>query len=157
MPGRLVDLDPRPVDTSQYFFNEFSIGSSGTSLVSAPCAQRMHSRWINFSRNLNVDNDPRIQIAGIAAVVWQTTFPTASLQLTDTGSPLLQAFITGLAKPGVQGMMVRFTVYRTLYFQNGVFNNIAQTPANMNDLQALYQQGLMFSNPANSVVTGAVG
>jgi hypothetical protein len=53
MPGRLVDLDPRIVDTSQYFFNQFSIGSSGSPLVSAPCAQRMHSRWINFNRNLN--------------------------------------------------------------------------------------------------------
>jgi hypothetical protein len=157
MPGRLVDLDPRIVDTSQYFFDQFTIGSSGTSLVSAPCAQRMHSRWINFNRNFNITQDPRIQIAGIAAVVWQTTFPTASLKLGSTGSPLLTAFANGMKKPGVQGMMVRFVVYRTLYFQNGVFNNIAQTPQNINDLQTLYQQGLMFSNPAYSVVTGSVG
>lgn len=154
MSGRLVDLDPRIVDTSQYFFNQFTIGGS---LVSAPCAQRMHSRWINFNRNLNTGNDPRIQIAGVAAVVWQTTFPTTSLQLSSTGSPLLTAFTNGLKKPGVQGMMVRFVTYRTLYFQNGVFNNIAQTPQTIDELQALYQQGKMFSNPAYSVVTGSAG
>jgi len=157
MPGRLVDLDPRIVDTSQYFFNQFSIGSSGSLLVSAPCAQRMHSRWINFNRNLNVGNDPRIQIAGVAAVVWQTTFPTSSLQLVTTGSKLVQKFADSFEKPGVQGLMVRFVVYRTLYFQNGVFNDIPQTPADMDALQTLYQQGQMFSNPAYSVVTGSVG
>lgn len=159
MAGRLVDLDPRAVDTSQYFFDEFIIGGGGVGnpLVSAPCAQRMHSRWINFSRNLNTGNDPRIQIAGIAAVVWQTTFPTASLHLASASSPLLQAFVSGMKKPGVSGMMVRFVVYRTLYFQNGVFNDISPAPQNMNDLQTLYRQGQMFSNPAYSVVTGSVG
>jgi hypothetical protein len=153
MQGRLVDLDPRRVDTSQYFFDQFSIGSA----ISGPCAQRMHSRWINFSRNLNVDRDPRIQIAGIAAVAWQTTLPTATLQLNAAGSPLLEGFRQSLLQSNVQGLMVRFTVYRTLYFQNGVFNDIAQAPQTMADLQKMYEQGLMFSNPAYSVVTGAVG
>ncbi|HEY0159894.1 MAG TPA: hypothetical protein VGF28_21595 [Thermoanaerobaculia bacterium] len=153
MPGRLVDLDPRAVDTSQYFFDRFSIGS----LVSGPCAQRMHSRWINFSRNLNVAQDPRVQIAGVAGVVWQTTLPAATLQLEAAGSPLLEAFARGLGQSNVQGLMVRFATYRTLYFQNGIFNDIAETPRSMAELQALYAQGKMFSNPTYSVVTGAVG
>lgn len=153
MPGRLVDLNPLTVDTSQYFFDRFSIGS----LLSAPASQRMHSRWINFSRNLNTGGDPRIQIAGVAGVVWQTTFPSGSLKLDAGGSKLLGAFQEALALPDVRGLMVRFNVYRTLYFQNGVFNDIAETPQNEAELKALYEQGKMFSNPAYSVVTGTVG
>lgn len=156
MPGRLVDLDPRGSDTSQYFFDQFMIGDESAPLVSAPRASRMHSRWINFQRNL-AQNDPRIQIAGVAGALWQTAFPAASVQLNDNGSPLLGAFVKAFQQPGVLGIMVRFNVYRTLYFQNGVFNDIPQTPQTMADAQALYQQGLMFSNPAYSVVTGTVG
>ena len=153
MPGRLVDLNPLGVDTSQYFFDQFSIGS----LLSAPRSQRMHSRWINFSRNLNVNNDPNIQIAGIAAVVWQTTFPTKSLTLNCKGSKLLTGFQDALALGDVRGLMVRFSVYRTLYYQNGIFNDIKQQPRNQQDLQNLYDSGQMFFNPAYSVVTGTVG
>ena len=153
MPGRLVDLNCLGVDTSQYFFDQFSVGS----LLSAPCAFRMHSRWINFRRNLNVSGDPRIQIAGVAGVVWQTTFPTASLQLSTSGSKLLAAFEEALGLDDVQGLMVRFNAYRTLYFQNGVFNSLSQTPQDISDLQTLYMNGQMFSNPAYSVVTGSVG
>ncbi|MCU1348036.1 MAG: hypothetical protein JWO56_1066, partial [Acidobacteria bacterium] len=157
MAGKLVDLDPRPVDTSQWFFDQFTIGSGTSPLVSAPRAQRMHSRWINFARNLNTSQDPRVQIAGIAGVVWQTTFPTASLQLNATGSSLLGAFSTNLQESGVQGLMVRFAVYRTLYFQNGVFNGNSPAPTTIRQLQQAYQQGQMFSNPAYSVVTGSIG
>ncbi len=157
MPGRLVDLDPRGSDTSQYFFDQFTIGDSGAPLISAPRAYRMHSRWINFNRNLNTQNDPRIQIAGVAGALWQTAFPAASVQLNSSGSNLLGAFATAFQKPGVLGIMVRFNVYRTLYFQNGVFNDIQQAPQTMSEAQALYQQGQMFSNPAYSVVTGTVG
>jgi len=158
MAGKLVDLDPRPTDTSQYFFDTFTIGQS-TPLVSAPRSQRMHSRWLNFARNLNTNTppDPRIQIAGIAGVVWQTTFPTGSLTLNSAGSPLLGSFVTNLQNQGVQGLMVRFAVYRTLYFQNGVFNDITPAPANMAELQQLYSSGQLFSNPAYSVVTGSIG
>ncbi|HEX6159784.1 MAG TPA: hypothetical protein VF111_06435 [Thermoanaerobaculia bacterium] len=153
MPGRLVDLNPLGVDTSQYFFDRFSIGS----LLSAPRSERMHSRWINFRRNLNVHKDPNIQIAGVAAVVWQTTFPTKSLTLNCEGSKLLTAFHDALALGDVRGLMVRFSAYRTLYYQNGIFNDIKQQPRNQQDLQTLYNNGEMFFNPAYSVVTGTVG
>jgi hypothetical protein len=155
--GKLVDLDPRGSDTSQYFFDNFSIGSGTTPLVSAPGTQQMHSRWLNFARNLNTGNDPRIQIAGVAAVLWQTTFPTASLQIDSSGSSLLGTFVTKLQGSGVQGLMLRFVVYRTLYFQNGVFNNFVPAPNSMAALQQLYSAGQIVSNPAYSVVTGSIG
>jgi len=157
LAGKLVDLDPRGSDTSQYFFDTFSIGAGTTPMVSAPGTQQMHSRWLNFARNLNTGNDSRIQIAGVAAVLWQTTFPTASLQLDTTGSPLLGTFATKLQDSGVQGLMLRFVVYRTLYFQNGVFNNISPAPQSMAALQQFYNAGQMVSNPAYSVVTGSIG
>jgi len=53
--------------------------------------------------------------------------------------------------------MLRFSAYRTLYFQNGIRNNIVEQPRDQIQLRTLYQQGKIFSNPAYSVVTGVVG
>lgn len=153
IPGRLVDLNSLVADTSQYFFEEFSVGTA----IRAPRSQRMHSRFLNFSRNLNVDQDPRIQIAGVASVAWQTAFPKATLQLEEGGSPLLTAFAQAMQQANVLGLMVRFVSYRTLYFQNGVFNDVAEQPRDAAALHALYAQGKMFSNPAYSVAAGSIG
>src|ERR1043166_388504 len=105
IPGKLVDLDPRNANTSQVFFDRFSVGADPTPIVTAPRSQRMHSRFLNFARNLNTNKDPRIQLAGIGGVVWQTAFPTASLRIRAKGSPLLTAFTSKLKTKGVKGLM----------------------------------------------------
>lgn len=152
LQGKLVDLDPASVFTSQLFFEDFSFGD-GQAGITAQRFHRMHSRWINFKRNLG-----QLPIAGNAAVVWQTAFPFDKFSLSNTsGSLLLTELQKALERDDAEGLMVRFCTYRTLYFQNGILNQIPQQPRNIQDLQSLYSQGEMFSNPAYSLVTGVIG
>lgn len=150
LDGRLVDLDPRGL-ASQIFFDSFSIVGE-REYLRASRHVRMHSRWITFTRNLG-----GLPIAGGAGVVWQTVFPNGSFALDSKGSALLASFEDALARPEVRGLMLRFSAYRTLYFQNGIFNSIRQQPRSITELHGLYQQRETFSNPAYSVVVGTVG
>jgi len=70
--------------------------------------------------------------------------------------------------PGAQGVMIRFTAYVNLYFQNGVFNNIAQQPRTYTELADLLQTAWeawnkngdtsqFFSQPCYSHLVGVVG
>lgn len=152
LQGKLVDLDPAAVFTSQIYFDDFSIGDGQTG-IAAQRSFRMHSRWINFKRNLG-----KLPIAGNAAVVWQTAFPHDKFSLSNAaGSPLLTNLEKALERDDAEGLMVRFCTYRTLYFQNGVLNEIPQQPKNIQELHDLYSQGEMFSNPAYSLVAGVIG
>ena len=68
--GMLVDLEPYGAFSSQLFFDEMSFGIQGGCRVLAPRAIRTTARYINFFRN-----PANNQIAGVASVVWQTSFP----------------------------------------------------------------------------------
>ena len=151
--GKLVDLDPEAVWNSQIFFDQFSLGDN-TVGVTAPRFATMHSRWINFRRNLD-----RLDIAGAAGVVWQTVFPKETLTFSGIErSALLQEFKRQIDNdPSVLGLMLRFSTYRTLYFQNGIFNNTLQQPRDIPELIRLHQRGEFFSNSAYSRLTGVVG
>lgn len=156
-PGRLVDDNPVSVYSSQIFFQELRIGDERVGLVGQR-ANRMQSRFINFTRNFNLG------AAGGASVTWQTCFPTGDgLKITPGGSDLLKALAAALGEPGVQGVMVRFNAYLNLYNQNGFFNGISPSPANKNaDMTFYYEQvekGLIppFSNPCYSRIVGVVG
>ena len=152
LSGKLVDLDPASIFTSQIYFEQFAFGDSQAGGL-AQRSHRMHSRWINFQRNF-----AGLPIAGNAAVVWQTAFERDHLQmLNSSNSALLKALQDAVAQTGARGLMVRFCTYRTLYFQNGILNSIPQQPRTMQELHDLYKQGLIFSNPAYSLVAGAIG
>ncbi|HYG83076.1 MAG TPA: hypothetical protein VD861_21950, partial [Pyrinomonadaceae bacterium] len=145
--GKLVDLDPFAVWNSQLFFDGLSFGDDQAGVV-AERFHRMHSRWINFRRNLG-----GLPIAGNAAVVWQTVFPADRFKLTNAaGSPLLDALREAAGRDDARGLMIRFCTYRTLYFQNGILNDIPQQPRNTRELHQLYGEGQLFSNPAYSLV-----
>lgn len=150
--GKLVDLDPAAVWNSQIYFDDFSIGD-GQAGITARQHHRMHSRWINFTRILE-----RLDIAGNAAVVWQTVFPPDNLTIDNpSDSLLLDAINRAMSDSDAQGLMMRFSTYRTLYFQNGIMNDIAQQPRTLEELREAYQAGHIFSNPAYSVVAGVIG
>jgi hypothetical protein len=154
-PGRLVDNNPVSVNTSQIYFNSMQLGDANTG-ITAPRADRMQSRFINFTRNFNLG------AAGGASVTWQTCFPAGSTLKINAGkSPLLQALQALIASGKAKGVMVRFNTYLNLYFQNGYFNNIKQRPISNDDLPALYytalQNGDLFSNSCYSRVVGIVG
>ena len=147
--GKLVDLDPAAVWNSQIFFDRFSIGDSSLGFT-ATRHKTMHSRWINFQRNLD-----RLDIAGSAGVVWQTVFPKSSIRYRGAEqSPLLSSLKNA---PDANGLMLRFATYRTLYFQNGIYNNEEYKPRDIEQLQQLHSEGKFFENPAYSRVVGSVG
>lgn len=150
--GKLVDVDPAAVHTSQIFFDEMSVGDEAVGFAGLR-VERMHSRWINFNRSLK-----QLPIAGIASVVWQTALDKDALQFFgQEGSELLGAFEHALERDDVAGVMIRFQTYRTLYFQNGQRNSIPQQPRTSVELKQLYATGQNFSNPAYSALVGVAG
>lgn len=149
--GKLVDLDPTGV-CSQIFFDEFSLGIPGRPHLHARPRRRMSDRWLNFGRNLT-----RLPIAGSASAAWQAVFPSADVEIVRAEeSPLLAPLADALRDPRARGLMLRLSTYRTQYFQNGVKNPFDPAPT-IADLQRLHEQGKPVSNPAYSLVVGAVG
>jgi hypothetical protein len=150
--GKLVDLDAAAANGSQVFFDRMRIGD-GVVGLQARRSQRLHGRWLSFGRNLS----NQLAIAGHAGVTWQTCFEKAGVSFSGTdASPLLNLLRQGLEDDAI-GLMIRFHTYRTLYFQNGIRNNISPAPKTSAELQQEYAQGKNFSNPAYSVVVGSIG
>lgn len=151
LAGKLVDIDPAGA-CSQIFFDELTIGFPGNAHIRARPRRRMSSRWLNFGRNLT-----RLPIAGSAAAVWQTVFPTADVDIIRAaGSPILSKFAEALHDGSASGLTVRLATYRTQYFQNGILNSL-EPAATLEALQVLHEQGKPVSNPAYSLVVGSVG
>jgi hypothetical protein len=151
LAGKLVDIDPTGV-CSQLFFDEFSLGIPGRPHLRARPLRRMSSRWLNFGRSL-----APLPIAGRASAAWQTVFAKADVEFgRATESPLLASLAAALDDPRSRGLVLRLCTYRTLYFQNGVLNDLAPV-SDLDDLRRLHEQGLPVSNPAYSLVVGALG
>jgi len=149
--GKLVDIDPTGL-SSQIFFDELSLGIAGRPHLHARPQRRMSSRWLNFGRNLS-----QLPIAGGASAAWQAVFPAADVEIVRAEeSPLLAPLAAALRDPRARGLMLRLSTYRTQYFQNGLRNPLEPAPT-IEDLQRLHEQGKPVSNPAYSVVVGAVG
>ena len=150
-PCRLVDVDPYSSWSSQIFFNSLAIGDDETG-ITGPRHQRMYSYWIG-SRSF-----APLQIAGTFSVVWQTAIPFDKLTIKNQeNSALLAALVAGMQQPNAQGLMIRFSTYRTLYFQNTLRNNHPYRPYNNQELSELYLQGKYVANPAYSLLTGSIG
>ncbi|QFS42574.1 hypothetical protein [Nostoc sphaeroides] len=153
--GRLVDVDPYASWTSQIFFNELVIGNNQIGITGLR-ERQMCSYWIDFVRNYNTSRD--LIIAGIASAVFQTSIPYDQLQFNgQQDSQLLQALQQAMQQDNAQGLMIRLCAYRTLYYQNGIRNQISQQPRNRDELSALYLKGEVFSNPAYSLIVGSIG
>src|ERR1700685_666411 len=154
-PGRLIDVNPASVFSSQIYYQGISFGDASMG-IQAKRAYRMQSRFINFGRNYNLPN------AGIASVTWQACFPTGSgLTINPGSSALLKALQAKLNSKAAKGIMVRFNVYLNLYYQNGYFNNVPVQPTQLTDLPPLYtaalKSGNLFPNPCYSRVLGVIG
>jgi hypothetical protein len=152
-PARLIDVNPESPWSSQVFFATIRVGDEKT-FISAPQSWRMHSRRFFVPRNISGD----LIIAGAIGVIFQTTAPFDRLTINNGGnSQLLAALEAAMQKPGASGLMLRFTAFNTLYYQNGVYNNIAQQPKTCDELEAMYEAGEVFMNPAYSGVVGTFG
>jgi hypothetical protein len=121
--AKLVDVDPVCVWSSQIFVDTFSLGapSNGRGFTGAT-AGRAHSRWFNIHRNLN--DDKKVFIAGSFAAVFQIGLPADSITFFDlqpSSGSVASQLRAALDKPGIQGLLVRFTTYLTIYFQGKAF------------------------------------
>jgi hypothetical protein len=148
--ARLVDIDPYAPWSSQIIFNSVRVGDDNV-YIAGQQYLRMHSRLFFLPRNVS------LMIAGVMGVIFQTTFPFEQLEYQVGGSQLLQTLVGAMQKQGAQGLMMRFTAFSTLYYQNGVFNDIPQRPTNADQIEAMYRAGEVFSHPAYSTVVGAFG
>ena len=149
--GKLVDIDPTGV-CSQIFFDELMLGIPGRPHLRARPRRRMSSRWLNFGRNLGA-----LPIAGGASAAWQAVFPVADVEIVrDAESPLLARLAERLREPHARGLMLRLCTYRTVYFQNGVLNEL-EPAADLDELAQLHAQGKPLSNPAYSLIVGTLG
>jgi hypothetical protein len=152
--GMLVDLEPFGAFSSQLFFNTMTFGVAGGYRILAPRTARTTARYINFSRNPTND-----MIAGVASVIWQTSFAkTDGLRVDAFDSPALQALSQALEAHDILGLTVQFNVYRTVYFDDPrLSNNSDATQQAANNLQAKLNAGGFQPNPARSVLVGVVG
>ena len=152
--GMLVDLEPYGAFTSQLFFDAITFGVAGGYRIFCPRRSRFTDRYINFSRN-RANN----MIAGVASVVWQTSFPKdGGLRVDALDSPALQALAKALGEADVLGLTVRFTTYETVYFDDPTLSN--GSPATAAAEQALLDKlrlGGFQPNPARSLLVGCVG
>jgi hypothetical protein len=146
--GMLVDLDPYVSTTSQLFFDELSCGIPGGSQILARRASPMVARRINFARNTTYQ-----VIAGVASVVWQTSFPVGGgLSVQPRGSAALAALVDALADDDTTGVTVRLNAYRTVYY-----GSEAPSKEQEEDLAARIAQGGFHPNPARSMLVGVIG
>ncbi|HEX3558796.1 MAG TPA: hypothetical protein VHU19_06315 [Pyrinomonadaceae bacterium] len=151
--ARLVDIDPYAPWSSQIIFSGVRIGDEQT-YIAGQQYLRMHSRLFFVPRT----TAPLI-IAGAIGVIFQTTFPnnTKYLQSNPGNSQLLKTLLNAMQQQGAQGLMLRFTVFNTLYYQNGVFNDFKHKPTTADQIEAMYRNGEVFSNPAYSTAVGVFG
>ena len=152
--GMLVDCEPYGAFSSQLFFDAMTFGIPGGCLVDARRSTRMTARYINFARN-----SYNQMIAGVASVVWQTSFAKADgLVLDAHGSPALQALQEALADDDVLGLTVRWNSYRTVYYDDSTLRNGSpqSAAATQKQVEALETGGFQ-PNPARSMVVGVLG
>ncbi len=150
--SRLVDINPYAPWSSQIIFNSVRVGNDDAYIAGTQYL-RMHSRLFFVPRS----QSSSLIIAGGIGVIFQTTFPLAQLEYNEGSSQLLQTLVSAMQQQGAQGLMMRFTAFSTLYYQNGVFNDITQQPKTAQQVEAMYKSGEVFSNPAYSTIVGAFG
>ena len=152
--GMLVDMEPFGSMSSQLFFDQMNFGIDGGCQIAAARNMRMNARQINFGRNPNYGC-----IAGVASVVWQSSFPKgASLPLYARGSTAITALAKALEDVDVLGLTVRWNAYRTVYYDNvDCRNGNAVMKQESLRLQTELKGGGFQPNPARSRVVGVLG
>lgn len=172
-PARLVDTNPASFWSSQIYYGGLQVGS-GNQMISGPRAVRMHSRWINLKRIYSATGE-LTQPAAAVACCFQACIPYQKIDWqnapdpsTGSTSQLIANLQRAAAQPGAQGVMMRFTAYVNLYFQNGIFNGTSQQPRNYPELAKVLaaawdawnktgDSSQFFSQQCYSHVVGAVG
>ncbi len=152
--GMLVDLEPYGSVSSQLFFNSITFGVDGGYRILGLRTHRFTARYINFNR---VGPNVSSMIAGVASVVWQTSFPkSGGLRVDSYDSPALKALAKSLEDDDVLGLTVRFNVYRTVYFDDEKLTGATYDKGAAPLVEKLKQGGFQ-PNPARSMMVGVIG
>lgn len=150
----LVDLEPYGAYTSQLFFNSITFGVDGGYRILAPRTHRFTDRYINFNR---VGPNVSAMIAGIASVVWQTSFPkSGGLRIDSYDSPALRSLAQALEADDVLGLTIRFNTYRTIYFDNPELVKKTYNNGALPLIDKLKKGGFQ-PNPARGWMVGVIG
>ena len=151
--GMLVDLEPYGSYTSQLFFDSMSFGIDGGCRIFAPRNSRVTDRYINLGRT------PVYYIAGFASVIWQTSFHKDEGLIVDPyDSPALKKLEAALKEKDVLGLTVRWTVYRTVYYDTPeLATDVSLQTTVAEELMAKLNGGGFQPNPARSKLVGAIG
>ena len=150
--GMLVDVEPYGAFSSQLFFDSIRFGIDGGYRILAPRTTRFTARYINFGRNTVG------AIAGVASVVWQTTFPKENgLQIDAFDSDALQALKKALEDDGVLGLTIQWNAYRTIYYNAPDAVDKAVMTRKSGELMARLEGGGFQPNPARSMMVGVIG
>ncbi len=152
--GMLVDLDPFGSFSSQLFFDWMRFGVDGGYRIFAPRTSRVTARCINLNRN-----SANGFVAGVASVVWQTSFAKADrLRVDPFDSLILRRLDEAMEPDDVLGLTVRFNTYRTIYYNNPKLRNGSpDVRAAAQALTAKLKGGGFQPNPARSLLVGAIG
>jgi hypothetical protein len=151
--GMLVDCEPYGSFSSQQFFDTMQFGIAGGCQITCARTMRAVARYINFVRN-----SYNRMIAGVASVVWQTSFPKAAFTLDAQDSPALLALKRAMADKDVLGLTVRWNTYRTIYHDNPCLRNGSPaTAAAASALEARLNDGGFQPNPARGLLVGVIG
>ncbi|HEX8380558.1 MAG TPA: hypothetical protein VF619_08430 [Allosphingosinicella sp.] len=154
--GMLVDAEPYGTFSSQLFFDSMQFGINGGCRISCPRSFRVMSRYVYFNRN-----SYNTVKAGVASVIWQTSFPKeAGLRLDAQNSPALQALAAAMESDDVLGLTVRWNTYRTIYYDDPSIRTNSGGQLSI-DAQALIEKlnvpNSFQPNPARSLMVGVVG
>lgn len=161
-PARLIDVDAASTLTTQILFDSIELRKGNALWLHGKPGTPMQSRLINFKRNVTYNHVE----AGGAACSWQFAIPIENIRDLAHSDPdyresnLLRQLVDMASVEG--GLMIRFCTYLTLYFQNGIYNDIKQQPRSAGDIVNFYKRALSgeipyFSNPAYSRVVGSIG
>lgn len=144
--GMLVDVNPYISNTSQLFFDQFSVGIQGGPRIVMASEGPMVATHI-------VARNPSLEIAGKASAIWQgSATDGASIDVHD--SQVLTALHDAISSGEADGLTVRWNAYRTIYFNNDA------PPSDQPYYAALKQRlegGGFQPNPARSWIVGVVG
>lgn len=127
MPTKMCDVNPAAFWSTQLFADRLQVGSPDAVGFGGALARRMCSRFPNLQNNYDATGE--LLIAGSMNVIWQGCLDRRDLALFDDQSGPGRALADALDRPGVAGLMIRFSTFETLYFNGAPFRALTGSKA----------------------------
>ncbi|MFE7589748.1 hypothetical protein ACFU6K_10115 [Kitasatospora sp. NPDC057512] len=157
----MADNNPDSVWSPCFFARRIQIGSrtspEGFLYGDIEEGVQLPARWQNFGRNLNLKGD--VYRDGVGATVVQACVRRDNLHFTSDKSPLLSALKREMDVQKARGIMMRYSVYLTHYFNAPEFAGCKNQKERFEKLLVLWKQDLDAGNPPrrNTCISRVVG